>query len=153
MGASTLTGRCWTAMAASIPGHRPLPDGDLVFCGIRDFEPGQEERVRACGIAAVFGSTEHPTDYVDGLRAELSRVTFDRALVHLDLDCLDTSVGQANEYAAPGGLSAEQLLDCIAELRRQVQPVAMTVASFNPRLEGADRISAAGRAAIVATLA
>jgi hypothetical protein len=29
----------------------------------------------------------------------------------------------------------------------------MTVASFNPRLHGADRISAAGRAAIVAAIA
>ena len=153
MGAATLTGRCWTAMASSVPGHRPLPDTDLVYCGIRDFEPGQAERVRGCGIAAVAGSIERPTDFVAGLRAELARITFDRAVVHVDLDCLDTSVGQANEYAAPGGLSAEQLLDCIAEVRRRVRPVAMTVASFNPRLEGADRISAAGRAAIVATLA
>jgi arginase len=152
MGAATLTGRCWKAMAATVPGHRPLADGDLVYCGIRDFEPGQAERVRDCGIAAVMGSTEHPTDFIAGLRSALDGVAFDRAVIHLDLDCLDTAVGHANEYAAPGGLSAEQLLGCIGEARRRVRPVAMTVASFNPRLEGADRISAAGRAAIVAAI-
>ena len=153
MGAATLTGRCWKSLAATVPGHRPLADIDLVYCGIRDFEPGQAERVRDCGIAAVMGSTEQPTDFVAGLRARLAGVAFDRAVIHLDLDCLDTSVGQANEYAAPGGLSVQQLLDCIADVRRRVRPVAMTVASFNPRLQGADRISAAGRAAIVAAIA
>jgi arginase len=153
MGAATLTGRCWKAMASTVPGHRPLADSDLVYCGIRDFEPGQAERVRGSGIAAVMGSTERPTDFVEGLRTELARAAFDRAVVHVDLDCLDTSVGHANEYAAPGGLTADQLLDCIAEVRRRVRPVAMTVASFNPRLQGAERISAAGRAAIVAAIA
>ncbi len=152
MGASTLTGQCWKAMAATVPGFRPLAMDRLLYCGIRDFESGQAERVRGHGVAAVFGSTERETDYVAGFREALASAPFERAVVHIDLDCLDTSVGQANEYAAPGGLTAEQLIECMRLVRERVTPAAVTVASFNPDLQGADRISAAGRAALVALL-
>jgi arginase len=152
MGASTLTGQCWKNMAATVPGFRPLAMDRLLYCGIRDFEPGQAERVRDHGVAAVIGSTEHETDYVAGFSDALANTKFDRAIVHIDLDCLDTKVGRANEYAAPGGLTAQQLVECMRLLRERVTPAAVTVASFNPDFEGAERISAAGRAAVLALL-
>ncbi len=152
MGAATLTGQCWRNMAASIPGFRPLRPDRLVYCGIRDFESGQGERVRSYGVAAAFGSVDGETDYVAGLMTALDDVPFRRAIVHIDLDCLDTSVGRANEYAAPGGLSADQLIQCMHVVTDRATPAAVTIASFNPDLEGAERISAAGRAAVAALL-
>jgi arginase len=153
MGVATLVGQCWNALAASIPGFRPVGADRIVYCGIRDFEPGQAERVRNEGIAAVFGSTEGETDFVGELHETLSGLRFDQAMVHIDLDCLDTKVGQANEYAAAGGLSEKQLVDCMRVVSRRSRPVAVTLASFDPRFDGADRISAAGRAAVATLLA
>lgn len=149
MGVATLAGQCWRGLAATIPGFRPFDPRRLLYCGIRDFGPGQLEKVHAFGIPAVIGSKETDTDYAAGLDALLETVSFSEALYHLDVDCLDTSVGIANEYAAAGGLSEEELQACLARACAAVRPLSLTIASFNPFLEGAERISAAAIAAAV----
>jgi len=149
MGVATLAGRCWHAMAATIPGFRRLALDRLVYCGIRDFEPGQREKVEAAGIRAVFGSADESVDFPCRLAEEIAAAGFQRAMIHLDLDCLDTSVGRANDYAAPGGLTAEDMDACLGRLCEAVRPLSLTIASFDPRLEGAGPIS---QAAISAAL-
>ena len=149
MGVATLAGQCWRALAATIPGFAPFALERMVYCGIRDFEDGQREKVEAHGIRAAAGSVERTTDYVVGLERALDGVPFETAMIHLDVDCLDTSIGIANEYAAPGGLDAEQLLACLDLACRAARPLSLTVASFNPHLEGSDRISAAALEAVV----
>lgn len=37
----------------------------------------------------------------------------------MDLDCLDTGIGMANEYAAPGGLRADDLRGCLEVVGRR----------------------------------
>jgi len=149
MGVATLAGQCWRNITATIPGFRRFPTEHIVYCGIRDFESGQLEKVRAYGIRAVVGSVDRPTDYVAGLERELEQLPFDRAMIHLDVDCLDTSVGIANEYAAPGGLTVEQLLACVTRTCRAARPVSLTIASFNPHFEGSHRLSSAAIQAAV----
>jgi arginase len=144
MGVATLAGQCWQALASTVPGFRPLDLARLVYCGIRDFEPGQSERVDASGVRAVRGSTDRTVLFAEELELLVTRAGFRKALIHLDLDCLDTSVGYANEYAAPGGLTVQDLQACLERAAKHVQPVAMTIASFNPDLQGNDRIAAAG---------
>ena len=155
MGVATLAGQCWRNMAATIPGFRPFDVTRLLYCGIRDFSPGQLEKVQAAGIRAAVGSKEEGADYLTGLEEALDGAPFAEALVHLDVDCLDTSVGIANEYAASGGLGVEELHACLARACAAARPVSLTIASFNPFLEGADRISAAAieSAVIVASAA
>ena len=148
MGAATLTGQCWRGLAASIPGFRPLPEERLVWCGVRDFEHGQDDKVRASAGAAVFGGRNTPVELASALDEALDAAPFNAALIHLDLDVLDVSVGRANEYAAPGGLTADGLDACLRTACERVRPLALTVASFNPDLEGADAIARAGVRAI-----
>lgn len=151
MGVGTLTGRCWQAFAATIPGHRALNPRRLVYCGIRDFEPGQRERVEAHGIRAVYGAPGGEGGGID-FASELAAAMADqpsRVLVHLDVDCLDTRVGCANEYASPGGLSGAQLRDCMVELVSRRRAAAMTVASFNPEMDGSAAIAAAAMDAVI----
>jgi len=143
MGVATLAGQCWHQLARSIPGHRPIDLSQLVYCGVRDFEPGQREKVEAHGIRAVYGGTNTAVDFAGELDACLGTLP-SRVLVHLDLDCLDTSVGIANDYAAPGGLSADQLSACMTHIADRKTPAAMTIASFDPGLPGSDAIAAAG---------
>ncbi len=148
IGVSTLAGESWKALAASIPGFSPLDLSHLVCCGIRDFEPGQREKVEAHGVRAVYGSTSSRPRFSEELAIHLDAVSGPK-LIHLDLDALDTSVGQANEYAAPGGLSANDLRACPELTVARSPPAAMTIASFNPDLEGSDAIAAAAiRAAL-----
>jgi len=145
MGVATLAGQCWHKLAASISGHRPLDLSRFVYCGIRDFEPGQREKVEAYGVRAIYGGSDSDKhgDYADALDSCL--VDFPaHALVHIDLDCLDTSVGHANSYAASGGLSSAELNACLRRVADRTSPVAMTIASFDPACPGSDAIAAAG---------
>ncbi|WP_207484755.1 arginase family protein [Arenibaculum pallidiluteum] len=157
MGVATLAGQCWRRLAATIPGFRPLDPRRLVYCGIRDFEPGQREKVEAHGIRAVLGATPTSTlaagqrpDFAGGLRAALHGTDRARLHIHLDLDCLDTAVGQANAYAAPGGLGTEDLMACLGVVRGHAPVAAMTIASFEPGLPGSDAIAAAAIGAALA---
>lgn len=153
MGVATITGQCWRNLAATIAGFRPVELDRILYCGIRDFEPGQWEKIRAFGIRAARGSKECRTDYVKTLTSQLEELSFTRAMVHLDLDCLDTTVGRANDYAAPGGLSADDLLRCLACVYAKMRPLSLTIASFDPELEGPDRICATAIDAAVLTVA
>jgi arginase len=121
------------------PGHQPIDLSQLVYCGIRDFEPGQREKVEAHGIEAVYGGADG-INFADALIPHLD-TTPTKVLIHLDLDCLDTSVGQANDYAAPGGLSADQLSLCVTQVANRKSIAAMTIASFDPDLPGSDAIA------------
>ena len=139
MGVGTLTGRCWHALAATVPGFRPLAVERLLYCGIRDFEPDQWERVAAHGIRAVRGGLDRPTSFAEALDAEL-RDDAGIALIHLDVDCLDAAEGHANEYASPGGLSGTELLACLERVTAKARPLGLTLASYDPGQPGADRI-------------
>jgi arginase len=147
MGVATLAGQCWHRLAASIPGYKPIDLRKLIYCGIRDFEPGQREKLEAHGVAAVFGDAARRVDFAGELSPLLHRLP-DRTLFHIDLDCLDTSVGQANEYAAPGGLLPDDLARCLTLALERTQPAALTIASFNPDLGDSSRITAAALNAV-----
>ena len=143
MSVAMLAGQCWYRLVESVPGFRPLSLSRLIYCGIRDFEPGQREKVEMHGIRTIYGSTEGTVDFAGALDAELVNLPR-HVVVHLDLDSLDTSVGQANEYAATGGLSADDLAACMARIGAHAVPVALTIASFDPDLPGSNAIAAAG---------
>ncbi len=155
MGVSTLTGRCWHELAHSIPGFRPMPVEHILYCGIRDFEAGQLERVEAAGIVAVLDSGTEQIDFAAELGSALHPFPCRSAMIHLDADCLDPSLGTANEYAAPGGLTEAQLAQCLQRVCEQLVPLSLTIASFHPGLQGSERISASliSAAVIVAVAA
>ena len=60
MGVATLAGQCWRTLAASVPGHRPLDLAKLAYCAIRDFDPGQREKVEAHHISVVYSGPVLP---------------------------------------------------------------------------------------------
>jgi arginase len=155
MGVATLAGQCWRNLAATIPGFQPFDVARMLYCGIRDFDRGQREKVEAAGIAAVIGPREERAPYADSFSTAVAALPVGEAMIHLDVDCLDTSVGMANEYAAPGGLTVQDLHSCLRSTCAAVRPLSLTIASFDPDFEGADRISAAAieGAVIVASAA
>lgn len=88
----------------------------------------------------------------DGLARALARVG---ALhVHLDLDVLDRDrVGPANEFASAGGLSAERLVACVEAVAAVAPVAAVTVASYDPALDGEHTVRDAAVEAVLALAA
>jgi len=141
MGVATLAGHCWTRLAYSIPRFRPLSLNRLIYCGTRDFEKGQRDKVETHNIRAAFGDGDPST-----LAHHLNELLDDEykhgpALVHLDLDVLSSDVGRANEYAAEGGPNEMQLYACLQAVVAKRKPIAMTIASFNPDMPGNVKIA------------
>ena len=72
--------------------------------------------------------------------------------VHLDLDVLDPSEGRANEYAAPGGASVQQLLELIGAVGAATRIVGMSVSAYDPSHDPDGRVAAAAVRLIMATI-
>ena len=149
MGVSMLTGESWRALIATIPSHRPVPLDKVIFCGVRDLSDGQRIKLERSPARVVYGSTSERVDYAGRLSELLDKTSESSCLVHIDLDCLDTSIGIANEYAAPGGLLEYDLLNCLDVIFAKRRPIALTVASFNPNLKGGQSIAGVAVNAII----
>ena len=149
MGVSMLTGGSWRALMATVPGHRPVPLDKVIFCGVRDLSDGQRMKLEKSPARVVYGSTTERVDFAGRLDELLDRTSKSPCLIHIDLDCLDTSIGLANEYAAPGGLAEVDLLECLDIIFAKRRPIALTVASFNPNLKGGEWIASIAVNAIV----
>lgn len=142
MGLSILTGRCWKSMAASIPRFRPLPPSRTMLVGSRDYSPGERDALMADAVPLTEPETLTEPNVDRWLSA--MQLEADRLLVHIDLDVLDPRHGRANEYAAEGGLSPEQILRVIAIARRRFEIVALELASFDPSCDDDGRVAAIG---------
>jgi arginase len=140
MGLAMLTGRGWRELRETIPGHRPMPESEVVLAAVRDLEPYQRERLGASSLRVVPGAVEQLAfeRALDGLSAR-------RVYLHVDLDSLDSAEAAANGYAAPGGPSLERLLDCIRECGARLDIVSAAITSYDPAFDADERALAAAR--------
>ncbi|KAI8660267.1 hypothetical protein NCS57_01003300 [Fusarium keratoplasticum] len=133
MGIAMLEGEAWKALLETIPGFRPLNlKRKLIHCGMRDVTEEQRDRVVHAGFPIVWGSSEEKVNFKDELQSLLTQKGASPRVVHLDLDCLDISVGIANKYAAPGGLSKQDLVGCMDMVPARSWPLSLTIASYDP---------------------
>jgi arginase len=124
MALSTLTGACWQALAATIPNFRPVPERNVLMVGVRDLEDYQRERLEQSEVSVSWGGGD---PVVEAFDPDPSRM-----YLHVDVDSLDPSVGQANEFSAPGGLSLERVLVLQREVVEGFEPVCAAVTAYNP---------------------
>ena len=142
MALAILTGSGWQALAATIPGFRPVREEDVVLAGVRDLEPYQRELLDESGVATVPGEVE-PTAFEEAIRELAGRV--DSVYLHVDLDALDAEEGRANQYAAPGGPTREALLARIDEVLELLPVHAAALTSFDPKADTDGRVRVAAR--------
>jgi arginase len=135
MALSTLTGACWQALAATIPDFRPVPESNVLMAGVRDLEDYQRERLVQSEIAVSWGGGDPVLEAFD---PDSSRI-----YLHVDLDCLDPSVGQANEFSAPDGLSLGRVLVLQREVIEGFEPVCAAVTAYNPDFDPDGRMAGA----------
>jgi arginase len=164
MAISMLMGECWKQLLSTVPGYKALNPNRLIHVGMRDVTELERQRVLDAGMEVVWGGEERPGDRFGqgfhlALLARLDRLfrgdTLARggkqppSMIHVDLDCLDASLGKANKFAAPGGLDEQELLASLSNINLHTLPVALTVASFDPTYEGADKIAEIAVKAVV----
>lgn len=150
MGLSILTGNSWQALCGSIDGFQSISEAEVVLVAVRDLEPHQRSRLERSHVHTLFGpgfDRRQLTATLDDLRRRVRRV-----YVHVDLDALDPSEGSANAYAASGGLTVDQLLAVVADVRSRFHVAAAAVTAYDPAVDTDKRIVESSRR-IVAALA
>ncbi len=140
---STLTGSCWAALRETIPGFRVIPESRVVLVGVRDLEPYQRERLDASAVRVAYAGESQRRAIEDTAVAHVEALApdVDGLCVHVDLDSLDDSYGRANEYAAPFGLTLEQLARIVAAARARRPIRALAFTAYNPTLDNHRRFA------------
>ena len=109
-----------------------------MLAAVRDLEPHERERLAGSGIAALPAGAYSAAGLdaaLDDLRGRVGRV-----YLHVDLDALDPAEGIANRYAAPGGLSAGQVLDALAAVGDRFAVAAVAVTAYEPAADAGGRM-------------
>lgn len=147
---SILTGRCWKAMAAKIPWWRPMPFGRTMLVGARDYSPGERDELMANGVPLV--EPLHLTEpNADRWLSAMALAGAKRLLVHVDLDVLDPKYGRANEFAAAGGMSPDEIQRVIDIAKRRFEIAALELASYDPGCDAEGRVATIGAELVRAT--
>jgi arginase len=141
MAGAVLTGRCWMTAAASVPGFVPVRDADYLLIGARDLDTAEHEllvrsRVTVLDAAAIRAG--------EPLAAALAHRSGSGVYLHVDLDVLDPDrVGTANAFAAPGGLSGDEVRSVIQGVRASRGIAAATVCAYDPAQDAGGRVAVA----------
>jgi arginase len=121
-----LTGSGWAGLRAGVPDLAPLDEANVVAVGVRDLDPPEHARLEQSSVAWVRpGEPVEPA--LDAL-AERVRDVY----VHVDLDVLDPSEGQANRYACPGGPTGGEVAAAVAEIARRFTIRAAALTAYEP---------------------
>jgi len=151
MSAATLVGWCHTEGTSGIEGFSALAESRLMLVGTRDLDGDEaaaieRSRVRLVTPAAVSSAQLH--DIIDDFAKPLSGI-----YLHVDLDVLDSDAcGEANEFAAPGGLTLAQTVAVIRALAARRTIVGVTISAYDPDFDETGRIADAARAILRAAV-
>jgi arginase len=138
-GLAMVVGRCWRALADGVPGFTPLPERDVVLVGARDLSEAQVAVLERSALTWLRPEqVRRPADLAGALDGLARRV--DAVHVHVDLDVHDPSIAPANGYAAPDGLTAEEVLDVLGQTAARLPVVSATLASYDPAYDVEDRM-------------
>ncbi len=134
---ATLTGQCWQALTASIPGFRPVSDAHVVLVGARDLDPAEETALAQSRVARVeaarmqaAGAEAALDDALTALARHVSRV-----YLHIDLDVHEPAEAQANQYAVPGGLSPSTVRELVRVVAGRFSIVAAALTAYDPSFD------------------
>ena len=147
MGLTMTVGRCWERLLATVPGYQPVEEDATFLLGARDLDPPEEALLRQSAITLV--EVGRIGEQFPGLLAQ-ARLADTIGYIHLDLDVLDPTIGHANYFPVPNGLSLAQLTGAIAAIRARVPLRAAAVTSYSPAEDGGGGIARAAFAAISA---
>lgn len=150
MGLTTLTGRCWQALCATVPGYAAIPDERVLLVGGHGADDGALQNLANSGISHLE-TRDVLRDFRSALGGSLDRMAaagVGTVYIHVDLDVLDARLARANQFAREAGLSPDLLSDCIELVLARFSPSATAIASYDPSFdEGGAVLSTAKRIA------
>lgn len=139
MGLAIATGLCWTKLAHSLPGFRPLPGSNILLIGGRDFDDGEQDRLEQSGVTVIDHATIEQNGLQNALHSGIAKWVdaVDEIHIHIDPDALNAKEAPANSYqlAAEGGMSIEQLRESITLITKGRKVTSATIASFEPEYD------------------
>jgi arginase len=158
MSLAALTGQCWHALTAAIPGFRPVSDAHVVLVGARDLDPAEETalaRSQVSRVEAARMQTVGARAALDDALILLARRHITRVYLHIDLDVHDPADAQANQYAAPAGLSASAVRELVRVVAERFTIAAAALTAYDPSYDADERMLRAAMELVdqVATLA
>lgn len=138
---SVVTGGCWRALAATVPGFSPVAERDVVLVGARDLDMEEELRLDASGIHRIGVEALRQDGVAAALARPLEEIAGRRPLVylHVDLDVLDPTEVRANPFAVPGGLSLPEAVEVVLEVGERFEIAAAALTSYDPGHDAEDR--------------
>jgi len=143
MSLAALTGHCWHALTASIPGFRPVSDAHVILVGARDLDPAEEaalSRSRVGRVEAARMQTADAHAALDDALTTLARRHVSRVYLHIDLDVHEPTEAQANQYAVPGGLSPSTVRDLVRVVAERFTIAAAALTAFDPSYDADGRM-------------
>ena len=137
-----LTGRCWTQLAATVPGFSAIPDDRVSLIGTRDIDSLEGALLDDSAVTVVS-----PRRLKEGLPKALGSIGehVDDIYVHLDLDALDAAVASANKFAVRGGLTLQDMDFALSRIGDGFRITGAALTAYDPE---ADSDGGAARAAI-----
>lgn len=139
---SALTGRCWRALTASIPGFRAVSDVHVVLVGARDLDAAEETALAASRVTWVRSADVRAAGAPAALETSLATLTqrVSRVYLHIDLDVHDPAEARANQYAAPEGLSANAVRDVVQCVAHHLPIAAAALTAYDPTYDSEGRM-------------
>jgi arginase len=137
MALSLALGRCWTGMAARIPGFQPVSPSDVALVGVRDLDPAERAFLGRDGVRAI--AADELRESLPVFLASVRRHVVS-AYVHVDLDVLDPSEGRVNAYAAAGGLTVDDVIWTIRQVIAGVPLGALALTAYDPAYDVDGRV-------------
>jgi arginase len=139
MALSILCGTAWPAQRATIPNAVAIGEDRVALLGVRDLADYQRDRLARSALRTAPGAFD-----AWAATAAITAIP-QRLYLHVDLDVLDTSVGHANRYAAPGGPTLESVLAAVDATFDHATVLAAAITAYEPPADGDGAILAAAR--------
>ena len=141
-----LAGRCWGALTASIPGFRAVSDAHVVLVGARDIDPAEEQLLSESRVMRVEAARLQADGAATALDASFTTLAghVSRVYLHIDLDVHEPTEAQANQYAAPGGLSPSTVRDLVRVVAERFDIAAVALTAYDPAYDESGRMLEVG---------
>ena len=134
MALAALTGACWEALCASIPGYRRIEADRVLLVGTRHLSAVEVSALDAAGIVRAEASE---------IGAVVELGARGGAYLHIDLDVLDPAVARANPWAASDGISPDELVEAVRWICERRPPRAAALTAYDPAGDPAGEVASA----------
>jgi arginase len=128
------TGRCWKAVARTIPGFAAVKESNVILAGACDIDEEEQRQLTKSKINLIRSANRDDGEILKSIEAALADLEANvrGVYLHIDMDAFKITQGRANHYGATGGLSVELVEAAIAAVKDRFKVMAATVASFDP---------------------